>query len=69
MGSKNDRTGEIGINNFGSKMVIVGYRKYSDVDIYFPEYDWIAKGTQYINFKNGNIKCPYFWRRFFCKFK
>ena len=59
MGSKNDRIGEKRINNFGSKMVITKYRKYSDIDVYFPEYNWIAKGTQYINFKNGNIKCPY----------
>ena len=34
---KVDRTGEERINNFGSKMVIVEYRKNSDVDIYiFP---------------------------------
>ena len=31
---KVDRTGEERLNNFGSKMVIVEYRKNSDVDIY-----------------------------------
>ena len=56
---KIDRTGEENINNFGSKIVITGYRKYSDIDIYFPEYDWTAKHVQYNNFKKGNIKCPY----------
>lgn len=56
---KIDRTGEEGINKFGSKIVITGYRKYSDIDIYFPEYDWTAKHVQYNNFKKGNIKCPY----------
>ena len=30
-----NRTGEEGVNNFGSKMVIVKYRKYSDIDVYF----------------------------------
>lgn len=59
-----DRIGEIGINNFGSKMVIVGYRKYSDIDVYFPEYNWTAKCVRYNHFKKGNIKCPY-ERRFY----
>ena len=59
MGSKIDRTGEKNINNFGSEMVITGYRKTIDIDVYFPQYDWIAKGVQYGNFKNGKIKCPY----------
>ena len=48
-----DRIGEIGINNFGSKMVIVGYRKYSDIDVYFPEYNWTAKCVRYNHFKKG----------------
>ena len=61
---KIDRVGEKGVNNFGSEMVIVEYRKYSDVDIYFPEYDWTAKNVQCNKFKNGNIKCPYEKRLF-----
>ena len=40
------------------------YRKYSEVDVYFPQYNWVFKHTQYDNFKNGNIKCPY-ERRYF----
>ena len=54
-----DRTGEEKVNSFGSKMVVKEYRKYSDIDVYFPEYDWTAKHVQYNNFKNGTIKCPY----------
>ena len=57
--NKIDRTGEIGVNNFGSEVVIVGYRNNRDIDVYFTEYDWIAKGVQYQNFKNGEVKCPY----------
>lgn len=59
MGSKIDRTGEKNMNNFGSEMVVVGYRTRRDIDVYFPEYNWIAKGIQYNNFKKGNVKCPY----------
>lgn len=54
-----DRTGEKGINNFGSEIVIVKYRNTYDIDVYFPEYNWTAKGITYQNFKNGKIKCPY----------
>ena len=50
-----DRTGEEKVNSFGSKMVVKEYRKYSDIDVYFPEYDWTAKHVQYNNFKNGKI--------------
>lgn len=60
MGRKTiDKTGEKNINNFGSEMIIVDYRNNMDIDIYFPEYDWTAKGVQYVTFKNGKIKCPY----------
>ena len=40
-------------------MVIKEYRGCMDIDVYFPEYDWTFKHTQYNNFKNGKIKCPY----------
>ena len=56
---KINRTGEEKLNNFGSKMVVKEYRKYSDIDVYFPEYDWVFKHARYGNFKNGSIKCPY----------
>ena len=60
----NDRTGEENINSFGSKMIIKEYRKYSDIDVYFPEYNWTFKHATYQSFKNGNIKCPYETRLF-----
>ena len=59
MGRKIDRTGEEKINKFGSKMIIKEYRKYSDIDVYFPEYDWIFEHAEYGSFKKGEIKCPY----------
>ncbi len=59
MVAKIDRTGEIGYNNFGSKMIIVEYRKAIDIDVYFPEYDWTAKNRVYDTFKKGTISCPY----------
>ena len=59
MGKKIDRTGEERVNNFGSKMIIREYRKYSDIDVYFPEYDWTFEHAQYNNFEKGEIKCPY----------
>lgn len=64
MRTKIDRTGEIGYNNFGSKMVIVEYNNTKNIDVYFPEYDWIAKNVDYTNFKNGKISCPYEKRYF-----
>ena len=33
--SKIDRTGEEGLNTFGSRMVIKNYRVSSDMDVYF----------------------------------
>ena len=59
MEGKRDRTGEESYNKFGSKMTIVEYRTRRDVDVYFPEYDWTAKDSNYDNFKSGKIKCPY----------
>ena len=59
MRRKIDRTGEEGLNNFGSKMVIKEYRNRRDIDIYFPEYNWVFEHAQYQTFKKGEIKCPY----------
>ena len=59
MNKKIDRTGEERVNKFGSKMIIKEYRNNMDVDVYFPEYDWIFEHARYQNFKNGNVKCPY----------
>ena len=60
MGRKKiDRTGEEGYNSFGSKMIISKYNDAKDVDVYFPEYNWIFEHTTYNHFKKGKIKCPY----------
>ena len=59
MGKKIDKLGEENYNNFGSKMVIVECKGCMDVNVYFPEYDWIFKHTRYGDFKKGEIKCPY----------
>ena len=59
MGRKIDRTGEERLNKFGSKMIIKEYRKYSDIDVCFPEYNWTFKHAAYNSFKKGEIKCPY----------
>lgn len=56
---KINRIGERNTNKFGSEMVIVEYRGCTDIDVYFPQYDWMVKNRQYSNFKIGNIKCPY----------
>ena len=59
MVKKIDRTGEENVNNFGSKMIISKYNNNYDIDVYFPEYNWVAKNKRYGNFKKGEIKCPY----------
>lgn len=59
MSKRIERLGETLINNFGSEMIIVEYRKYSDIDVYFPEYSFTAEHATYNNFEKGNIKCPF----------
>ena len=56
---RKNRVGEIGYNNFGSKMEIIRYNRNDDIDVYFEEYDWACYNTQYDKFKKGSIKCPY----------
>ena len=54
-----ERTGEENYNNFGSKMIITRYKTNKDIDVYFPEYNWTAKGVRYGNFKRGTMSCLY----------
>ena len=54
-----DRIGEENVNNFGSKMIISKYNNARDIDVYFTEYNWVAKNKRYDSFKKGNIKCVY----------
>ena len=56
MGRKTiNRIGEKGVNNFGSEMVIVEYRNSLDIDVYFPEYNWVFKHTRYNTFKKEKL--------------
>ena len=59
MGRLVDRTKEISYNNFGSKMEIVGCRRSTDIDVYFEEYNWIAKNRDYKEFVRKTLTCPY----------
>ena len=54
-----NRIGEENYNSFGRKMIITRYNGAKDLDIYFPEYNWVFEHAQYGNFKKGTIKCPY----------
>ena len=55
-----DRTGEIRENNRGTKMKIIEYRSYDDIDVEFlDDFHFIKQHQFYINFKNGAIKNPY----------
>ena len=54
-----DHKGESNINNLGTKMIIIECRNNHDIDILFPDYEWVAKNKSYSNFKKGEIKCPY----------
>ena len=54
-----NRIGEEVKNKFGSKMILINWRKFEDIDVYFPQYNWIAYNMNYGNFKNGGIACPY----------
>ena len=54
-----NRLGEERYNNFGSKMIICRYSKSKDIDIYFPNYNWVAKNRRYEDFVRGKVKCPY----------
>lgn len=52
------KVGEVNKNNKGSEMILVRYKDDSDIDVFFPEYNY-TKTTRYIQFKNGTVKCPY----------
>jgi hypothetical protein len=54
-----DRIGEENENSFGSLMTIINYYSASNIDIYFPEYDWTFYHSSYKDFEKGNVKCPY----------
>ena len=57
MGRKIDKTGEIGYNNFGSKMTIIRYNTHHDMTVLFE--DGFTRKCNYKDFKCGNVKNPY----------
>lgn len=59
MTKKINRIGETNINTFGSEIIITEYKNSKDINVYFPEYNWTKEHTQYVNFKNRTIRCPY----------
>ena len=54
-----DRVGEIGYNNFGTKMIIIKYVKSKEIYVEFQDEHKFIKRTSYDNFKIGNVKNPY----------
>ena len=53
------RLNEETVNSAGSVMKITKYNKATDIEVYFPEYNWTVKHVEYSKFKKGQIKCPY----------
>ena len=58
MAEKIDRTGEVGVNNDGEKMVIVRYGNSKDIDVEFVNDGTVIKNKRYGDFKKGKIKNP-----------
>lgn len=54
-----NRIGEENKNRFGSTMILVNWKNFENIDVYFPEYNWTTYNVNYCNFKNGGIACPY----------
>lgn len=55
-----NRLEEINTNTYGTKMKIVAYRSYTDIDVEFlDEHHYVKKHNNYHNFKVGGIKNPY----------
>lgn len=53
------RIGEIGYNNFGSKMMIIDYNTNIDMIVEFQDEYKIRKHTSYQKFMKGNVHNPY----------
>ena len=58
MGKKDDRVGEVGVNNNGEEMKIVRYGGRYDIDIQFVNDGTIVEHKRYNHFKTGNVKNP-----------
>ncbi|MCI1763655.1 hypothetical protein [Heyndrickxia oleronia] len=53
-----ERVGEIAYSSRGTKMEIIAYRKFNDIDVKF-ENGYIAKGVEYVQFKRRNLTNPF----------
>ena len=54
-----NRAGERSFNKYGSEMIIVKYIDSKNIDILFPDYDWVSNHKTYQAFRKGEVKCPY----------
>jgi len=54
-----DRVGQIGVNNFGSKMMIIKYNNTKDIDIYFPDTNYTVYNREYKDFMKGMANSLY----------
>ena len=54
-----NRAGERNFNKYGSEMIIVKYIDSKNIDILFPDYDWVSNHKTYQAFRKGEVKCPY----------
>ncbi len=55
-----NRLGEVRENNQGTKMKIVQYRNYNDIDVEFmDDFHYTKRHQAYSNFRTGSIKNPY----------
>lgn len=60
LGKTLNRLGEINTNKQGTKMKIIRYGGYTDIDVEFlDDFHYVKKNQAYINFKNGSVKNPY----------
>ena len=60
MSKKTDRTGEIGVSNEGCVVKIVEYNNCDDIIVEFQDEHRYRVHTQYVNFKNGKCKNPFY---------
>ena len=56
---KNDKIGEININNQGCPIMIVEYNNSNDIVVHFQDEYRMKIRTQYCNFRSGSVKNPY----------
>ena len=63
---RDKRLGQVGINNQGLEMIIIGYRQYNDIDIQF-ENGIVVRNKKYGHFLSGSIANPNYHYRLDCR--